>query len=373
MGGRAYIATRKGLFTLDRTAEGWSVASADFLGEHVVNIGQDPRSGRLYASLKHGHFGPKLHRSDDAGRTWQEIGTPTYPKRPDDVPPTMCPARNIEIPWSLDMAWVIEPDTTTEGGLWCGTIPGGLFRSADHGDNWELVRTLWDLPNRAKWFGGGYDFPGIHSILVDPTDPQHVTVGVSCGGVWTTNDAGQAWDVRCKGLRNAYMPPDQADDPDSQDPHILVQCHAKPDHYWIQHHNGIFVSTNAGVQWAEIQEAGPSTFGFAAAVHPEDPNTAWFVPGVKDEQRIPVDGKFVVTRTRDGGKSFDVLTQGLPQQHAYDIVYRHGLAIDRTGNNLLMGSTTGSVWSTADQGDTWVLVSANIPPVNAVQFSAESE
>lgn len=369
MAGRAYISTRKGLFTLENNHNTWSVASTAFLGEHVVNLGEDPRSGKLYASIKHGHFGPKIHRSDDAGKSWQEIGTPTYPKRPDDVPPVMCPMRNIEIPWSLDMAWVIEPDNTTEGGLWCGTIPGGLFRSTDHGNTWELVRPLWDLPNRNKWFGGGYDFPGIHSVLVDPIDANHVTIGVSCGGVWTSHDTGQTWEARCKGLRNAYMPPEQADDPDVQDPHIIVQCPAQPDHLWMQHHNGIFVTSDGGKQWSEIENAGPSTFGFCAAVHPNDPSTAWFIPGVKDEERIPVDGRFVVTRTRDGGKNFDTLTQGLPQSHAYDIVYRHGLMINETGDRLMMGSTTGSVWATHDQGDTWQTVSSNLPPVNAVRFA----
>ena len=75
-------------------------------------------------------------------------------------------------------------------------------------------------------------------------------------------------------------------------------------------------------------KAKPSSFGFGVVVHPKDPDTAWFVPGIKDEKRYPVDGKLVVTRTRDGGKSFDVLSNGLPQEHAYDIVFRHALAGD---------------------------------------------
>ncbi len=373
MSRRAYIATRKGLFTLERNGDTWGIASAAFLGSPVTAIAQDKHSGRLYAGLKHEHFGAKLHRSDDGGKVWSEVGTPTYPERPEDVPAVMCPVRNIEIPWSLHMIWALTPDTTIDGGLWCGTIPGGLFHSKDHGETWELVRSLWNLPNRSKWFGGGYDYPGIHSVLVDPNDGQHVTVGISCGGVWTSTDTGQTWESRCKGMRAEYVPPEIADSPDIQDPHILVACHARHDHFWVQHHNGIFRSTNGGEQWSEITEAGPSTFGFVAAVHPGDPDTAWFVPAVKDEERVPVDGKFVVTRTRDGGRTFDVLTEGLPHQHAYDIVYRHALAVDGSGNTLLMGSTTGSVWSTANQGDTWDLVSSNLPPVNAVFLASDNE
>ena len=368
MNRRAYVGTRKGLFTLQDTGSGWNIASSDFLGEHVSAVTHDPRSDKLYVALMHGHFGPKVHRSDDGGATWAEIATPAYPPKPDDAPAVICPTRKTEIPWSLHMVWIIEPDTTAEGGLWCGTLPGGLFRSKDHGESWELVRSLWDLPNRAKWFGGGYDYPGIHSVLVDPDDGKHVTVGISCGGVWTTYDAGETWESRCKGMRAAYMPPELAEDPDTQDPHIVVSCPSSPENMWVQHHCGIFRTTNGGREWTEINEAGPSTFGFAAAVHPSDPDTAWFVPAVKDEHRVPVDGKFVVTRTRDGGESFDTLTQGLPQQHAYDIVYRHALAVDHTGQSLLVGSTTGSVWSTDDQGDQWSLVSANLPPVNAVRL-----
>src|SRR5439155_9622605 len=109
---------------------------------------------------------------------------------------------------------------------------------------------------------------------------------------------------------------------------------------WVQHHNGIFISSDEGRTFTEITGVEPSVFGFAVVVHPRDPDTGWFVPEIKDEERIPRDGKLVVTRTRDGGKSFDLLTKGLPQSHAYDIVYRHALAIDESAERLAVGSTT---------------------------------
>jgi hypothetical protein len=114
--------------------------------------------------------------------------------------------------------------------------------------------------------------------------------------------------------------------------------------------------------------AKPSSFGFAVAVHPQDPGTAWFVPGISDERRIPPSGELVVTRTRDGGQSFAVLRNGLPQQHAYDIVFRHGLDLDETGDRLAFGSTTGGMWVSEDQGDSWQCVSHNLPPVYCVRF-----
>jgi hypothetical protein len=113
----------------------------------------------------------------------------------------------------------------------------------------------------------------------------------------------------------------------------------------------------------------PSAFGFAVAVHPDEPDTAWFVPGIKDEKRYPVDARLVVTRTRDGGRSFDVLTDGLPQRHAYDVVWRHALSIDETGDRLAFGSTTGGLWLTEDQGDHWQEISHTLPPVHAVRFA----
>jgi hypothetical protein len=139
---------------------------------------------------------------------------------------------------------------------------------------------------------------------------------------------------------------------------------------WVQHHNGIFRSDDGSASWREIEGVKPSSFGFAVAVHPRDPDAAWFVPAIKDERRIPVDGKLVVTRTRDGGKSFDVLTKGLPQQHAYDLVYRHALAIDETGDRLAFATTTGGLYVSEDQGDSWREVTHTLPPAHAVRFVA---
>jgi len=159
-------------------------------------------------------------------------------------------------------------------------------------------------------------------------------------------------------------------DPNTQDPHSMVQCPGAPDRLWVQHHNGIFRSDDGSASWREIEGVKPSSFGFAVAVHPRDPDAAWFVPAIKDERRIPVDGKLVVTRTRDAGESFDVLSKGLPQQHAYDLVYRHALAIDETGDRLAFATTTGGLYVSEDQGDSWREVTHTLPPAHAVRFVA---
>ena len=361
MSHRAWVATRKGLFELQRASDSrWDIARSSFLGEPVTMLlppqPDGPNQGRMLAALNLGHFGVKLHSSDDAGSTWAEVAAPAYPPQPEGAGG---PA------WKLVLVWALE---AARGTVWAGTLPGGLFRSADFARSWQLVESLWNVPERAQWFGGGYDVPGIHSISPHPTQAGEMLVGVSCGGSWVTQDDAATWSLKCHGMRAAYMPPEQAENDAVQDPHRIVRCTAQPAVLWCQHHNGIWHSVDSGARWQEVTTAPKSSFGFAVAVHPQDAGTAWFVPAVADQQRVPVDGALVVNRTRDGGRSFETLHAGLPPEHCYDLVYRHGLAVADDGRSLLMGSTTGGLWSSADGGEQWCAVSLNLPPIYAVRF-----
>lgn len=386
MSARLLVATRKGLFVLKAHGERhWEFAELHFTGEPVSMVLPDSRDGTLYAALNLGHFGVKLHRRRAGMADWEECAVPVYPPQPADKTSanigadanTDSGANNTSTgapssphaAWTLQQIWSLETGGADEPGvLWAGTIPGGLFRSGDSGDTWTLNRALWDRPECREWFGGGYDAAGIHSVMVDPRDSRHVTIGVSCGGVWQTADGGATWRVTTDGMEADYMPPERRGDANVQDPHRVVQCPSRPDTLWTQHHCAIFRSTDGAAHWQRI-EAQPSSFGFAVAVHPFEPDTAWFVPAVKDECRIPVDGRFVVTRTRDGGRTFDRLSNGLPPAPAYDLVYRHGLAVDNSGMRLAMGSTTGSLWTSGDGGDSWQSISAHLPPVYCVRFA----
>ena len=320
-----YVATRKGLFTLSRKSSGWGIDKVDFLASTTTIVMQDNRDGWLYVALNHGHFGVKLHRSADAGNNWEECAVPVYPEG------AMLGANVMDEnaqpkPASLSEIWALVPGGKDQPErLWCGTIPGGLFRSDDRGTTWQIVESLWDCPERLKWFGGGKDDAGIHSICVHPQNSKAVTIGISCGGVWKSDDDGKNWYCSAEGMFAAYLPPDIANDPNLQDVHRLVQSPANPDVLWVQHHNGIYRSVDNSKSWQEIKNVQPSDFGFVVATHPHDENIAWFVPGQEDEYRVPVDGQFVVTKTTDGGKTFDILREGLPQEHAYDIVFRHAI------------------------------------------------
>jgi len=360
MADRAYIATRKGLFELIRGAEGWQLQDKHFYGEPVSIALHDARDGALYAALNLGHFGAKLHRRD-AGGEWKEVAVPVYPPKPEDS--------EDKTEWKLRQIWSLEAGGPDQPGvLWAGTLPGGLFRSDDRGESWQLVESLWNVEGRSQWFGGGYDVPGIHSICVDPRNSRSVLVGISCGGAWLTEDGGASWKLRTKGMAARYMPPEMQDLGEVQDPHRIVRCAGEPDVLWCQHHCGIWRSTDNGASWVEIN-APLSSFGFAVAAHPKDGSTAWFAPAVADQQRVPVDAALAVNRTNDSGHHFITERAGLPQEHCYDLVYRHGLAVAEDGKTLLMASTTGGVWLSENGGAEWQTVSTTLPPVYAVRFA----
>ena len=358
---RLFVGTRKGLFIFAERDAGWEIEQRCFLGDPVGAVLLDGRDGKLYAALALGHFGDKLHRSDDGGASWQEVAAPSYPAKPAEHPdPT---------PWTLEQIWSLEAGGSDQPGrIWCGTIPGALFCSDDAGMSWSLNQALWDEPTRSLWMGGGFDWPGIHSIVVDPRNSQHITVALSIGGVWQSQDDGATWSASGKGLRADYVPPEIAGNPEQQDPHRIVGCASAPDTMWMQHHNGMWVTHDNCATWKELVDVKPSNFGFAVAVDPNNPMRAWFVPGAKDEHRVPVDGALVVNRTDDGGQSFTPLRKGLPQQDAYDLIYRHCLDVAPAGHTLAMGSTTGNLWTSTNGGDSFDCVSTNLPPIYCVRF-----
>ena len=280
----------------------WEIERVSFLGDAVSLSLYDARDGSLYAALGLGHFGVKLRRSRDLGATWEELPAPAFPKQPDGQVETLPDGKPW--PWRVEQVWALEAGAAP-GELWCGTIGGGLFRSRDSGASWQLVRGLWEHPKRKEWFGGGADLPGIHSICVDPNDPRVVLVGVSCGGVWRSEDGGETWGLSAHGMFAEYMPPQRRDDEAIQDPHRIVQCRrAAPSASGRSTTTASSARTTAGARGSTIPNVHPAVFGFAVAVHPEDGDTAWLVPATKDEKRVPVDARVVVARTRDAGKTW---------------------------------------------------------------------
>ena len=223
------------------------------------------------------------------------------------------------------------------------------------------MESLWNHPSRAEhWFGGGRDHPGIHSVVVDPRNSDHLYVGISCAGVFETRDRGNTWEVKNNGLRADYLPDPKAEV--GHDPHLLVASPSQPDILWQQNHCGIFRSSDGAMSWQDVtQEAGPARFGFTVAVAEDNPDQAWVVPAISDEVRVAVDNALCVCRTDDGGKTWKELRKGLPQTDCFDIVFRH--AMDVTGETLAFGTTTGNLFLSNDHGESWDCLNSNLPMV----------
>ncbi len=352
------LGTRKGLVTMKRHGQGWKHHHVSFLGIPVSLTYVDPRSGTWWACLDHGHWGQKLHFSQDQGSTWEEVESPKFPEGAEMKP---------GVPAAVRYLWAFaQGGADNDGLIYVGTEPGGLFKSRDQGKTFELISSLWDHPSRPdNWFGGGRDYAGIHSIVVDPRDSNHIYIGISVAGVFETTDGGESWEVRNKGLRADFLPDPQAEV--GHDPHLLVACPESPDHLWQQNHCGIFRSVNSGRDWQDVtQQDGPARFGFAVAVDQHDPEQAWVVPAVSDEVRVAVDGALCVCRTDDGGATWKDLRQGLPQQNCYDIVFRH--ALSNTGDTLAFGTTTGNLFVSNNRGDSWETISSTLPMIYSVDF-----
>lgn len=352
------LGTRKGLVVYRYQQGKWTFDQTHFLGIPVSYACADPRNGYWWAGLDHGHWGCKLHFSKDQGASWEEIPAPTYPEGSEIKEGLAATLRYI---------WTIQPGLPSNPGrLYIGSEPGGLFQSDDNGKTWSLNRPLWDDPSRAeKWFGAGRDYPGIHSIIVDPDDADHVLIGASVAGVFETKDGGGSWKPLSKGLNAEYLPDPKAEI--GQDPHLLVAHPKDFGHLWQQHHCGIYRSTDGGDNWINLdQEGGPAHFGFAIAVHEEDQDTAWVVPADSDGKRVAYDGRIIVSRTTDGGKSWESQTNGLPQENAFDITYRH--ALDITDDTLCFGTTTGNVFISENKGDDWTVLSNYLSMVYSVRF-----
>ncbi len=352
------LGTRKGLLVYKKLNGEWQPEANHFLGEPVSYAWVDTRTNTWWAALDLGHWGGKLHRSEDKGNNWQEVDAPKYPE---GLEVKDGEAASLKYLWAFAHGGEDNP-----GKLYIGTEPGGLFVSANNGDSFELVEGLWNHPSRKdQWFGGGRDNAGIHSIIVDPDDSDHIFVGISVAGVFESNDGGSTWTPRNKGLKADFLPDPNAEV--GQDPHLVITAPSDKNTMWQQNHCGVFISKDAGLNWEDVSEDnGPVGFGFAVIVDENDSNTAWVVPGVSDQSRVAVDQALCVCRTSDGGKTWQACRNGLPQNNAFDITYRH--ALDITGDTLAFGTTTGNLYMSDNRGEDWTTLSNNLAMVYSLFF-----
>lgn len=352
---RIWVGTRKGLLEVRRDADGWSLADMRLTGQPIAYACQDPRDGSVWASIDHGHWGVKLSRSTDDGTSFEEISPPKYPESADAT---------------AKYYWVLQPGhADTPQRFYVGTEPGGLFQTDDGGETWSLNEPLWALCKEHKWTGGGRDNAGIHSICIDPRDPDHIYVGVSCASVLESTDGGASWAYRSKGMRDDYRPPENADLEYGFDPHYVTLAPSNPDVLWQQNHFGVYRSDDGAKSWTDLTQKPMVNFGFPIAAHPDNDTTAWIVPMESDGKRVAIDGALCVMRTDDGGVTWAEQRTGLPQSGTWDFPFRHSLDVGTDGETLVFGTTSGNLYVSEDGGASWSCLSGNLPLIYSARFA----
>lgn len=372
------VGTRKGgfIFNSDAARKNWQISDILFKSWNVMHIQMDPRDQRIHAAVDHIIYGPTTHYSDDLGQTWtQAAGVPALGRASKSGRPLSTPEEAGESaeggnpqakPEKLIKVWNITPGRASEPGvLYAGAEPAALFKSTDHGENWVLNDGLFDHPHRGTWFPGNGGLC-LHTILLHPTNPNRIWIGISTGGCYRSDDGGQSWTPYNKNVRADFHPekfPEYG-----QCLHKMTLHPAYPDVLYQQNHCGIYRSDNAGEDWIDIGEGRlPTRFGFPIAVDPHDPKTIYVVPEESDEYHISVGGRFAVWRSRDAGESWQQLTQGLPQC-AYVDVLREAMAtdtIEQTG--IYAGTNTGQLFYSRDGGDSWEVLADYLPPILSVE------
>lgn len=345
------VGTRKGtfLFWSDDERRTWQ-RSEHHLGWSRRAMSYDVRTNTIYAAVSSDVFGGLVQRSRDDGRTWEHFNEGL------DFP--AAEERRVRQIWQVQPGHAQRP-----GEVWAGTGEAGLFRSTDDGAHWEGVAGLNDRVATDTWMPGGGGLI-LHTILVDPTDPNRIYAAISAGGAYRSDDGGGAWNPINRGVAADFLP-----DPASETGHCvhkMVLHPARPEVLFQQNHMGIYRSDNRGDLWTDISAGLPSRFGFPMTFHAHDPHTVYTVPLVADERRFVPDGQMAVWRTRDDGATWQPLTHGLPDG-AWLNVLRDALTADTCDPcGIYVGTTGGHLFYSRDEGDTWQRLTDYLLPVLSV-------
>ena len=352
------VGTMKGafVFSANKSRKKWKVGGPYSIGSPVYAMAFDNREGRhrLWWAQQSFRWGCSLVSSDDYGKTTSEPETYSV-KFPEQSGLTLKNVWQIHVPAGEE-----NKDT-----LYCGVEPSALFVSRDAGHSWSPVKGLLEHPHRPKWTPGGGGMC-LHTILPHPTDRKRMTVAMSTAGVYRTSDGGDTWQPRNQGIRAEFMPDKYPEF--GQCVHKIVRHHTNPNRLYLQNHWGLYRSDDDGDTWKDIAKGVPSDFGFAMVGHPHDPETVYIVPIESDEYRCTPEGKLRVYRTRNGGKSWEALTRGLPQKNALETVLRDGLASDSLDPaGIYFGTRSGKLYGSHDDGKSWQLIQEGLPAVVSVK------
>ncbi len=361
---RLLVGTRKGAFILtsDEQRQDWEVSGPHFAGWEIYHINGSPAEpNRLYTSQSTGWFGQLIQRSDDGGATWEPVNNEfSYVGDPG----THQWYDGTQHPWEFTRVWLLQPSPSDPDVVYAGAEDAALFRSTDAGQSWQELPALREAKGHLWQPGAGGMC--LHTIVLDPNDPDRIIVAISAAGAFRSDDGGESWRPINKGLASGEIPEEEAEV--GHCVHAITMHPANPDVLFMQKHWDIMRSDDGGGMWHEVSGNLPSDFGFPIAVHPHEPETIYVIPIKSDSEHFPPEGKLRVYRSRTGGNEWEALTEGLPQENCYVNILRTALAVDSCDEaGVYFGTTGGAVYGSADSGDTWQAIVHDLPAVLSVE------
>src|SRR3954467_6613095 len=309
---RVLVGTRKGGFILtsDGTRQKWKVEGPLFSGWEIYHMkGSTADPDRIFASQSSGWFGQVMQRSDDGGKTWfapgskpEELTTPQgMPKGEsnkfvyDTSTATGKPLTThqwydgTQHPWEFKRVWHVEPSLHDPNTVYAGVEDAALFRSTDGGKSWHELAGLRGHGTGPKWSPGAGGM-GLHTIVLDKSNPNRMFIAISAAGNFRTDDGGKTWTAINKGLTNPYLP-----EPNPEVGfcvHRLAYHPTKPNTVFMQLHQGggVYRTDNSGETWQQVNSNFPTYFGVPNDVNTQEPETIYVVP-MDPYMRVPPGGK----------------------------------------------------------------------------------
>jgi len=385
---RVLVGTRKGAFilTADGKRQNWEISGPHFAGWEMYHVkGSTVDPNRIYASQCSGWFGQIIQRSDDGGKTWIQPGTPPgEQKGPGGMPKgesnkfvydtsaetgkpltTHMWYDGTQHPWEFKRVWHLEPSPADPDTVYAGIEDAGLFRSTDGGQNWKELSGLRGHDSGAGWQPGAGGMC-LHTVILDPKDPNRIYIAISAAGAFRTDDGGTTWKPINKGLYSQYIPNPTAEV--GHCVHHVAMNSARPGVLFMQKHWDVMRSDNSGDSWTEVSGNLPTDFGFVIDVHAHEPETIYVVPIKSDGEHFPLDGKLRVYRSKTGGNEWEELAKGLPERDCYVNVLRDAMAVDSLDKcGVYFGTTGGQVYASADAGNNWAPIAEHLPAVLSVE------
>jgi photosystem II stability/assembly factor-like uncharacterized protein len=387
-GVRVLVGTRKGAFVLtsDGTRKNWEINGPHFAGWEIYHVKGSPADpNHLYASQTSGWFGQLIQRSNDGGKTWEipsGEAPPSFPAKAsnkfvyDTSSETGKPLTThqwydgTQHPWEFKRVWHIEPALDDPDTAYAGVEDAAIFRTTDGAKSWQEIPGLRGHGTGPNWQPGAGGMC-LHTIILNPKNPQQMFIAISAAGAFRTDDGGKSWKPINQGLRSQYIP-----DPKAEIGHCVhhVAMHpSRPGVLFMQKHWDVMRSDNGGDLWKEVSGNLPTDFGFVIDVHAHQPETIYVVPIKSDSEHFPLDGKLRVYRSRTGGNEWEELSKGLPERDCYVNVLRDAMAVDKLDKcGVYFGTTGGQVYASADAGDTWTAIAQNLPAVLSVEVQTLS-